>query len=276
AEHVADRVHAERRVLVQEDPQEAAPNHPLETRLPRAAHGVADREWDPERDEDPEQIEAVDRPAEAAVVEGAPGLAASLHSPQREEPADVRVDEPLQRAEDSVAVAYVRRVRVTLLVREGVMLAVVGHPLGQRALHGHAAEDRERRLDRRSRLEAAMREVAVEADRDPERADEVHRDEQHEVDRVEADTPEQAHRRQEADGRDDDGDHGHDLARSAGPAAHRRDALRGFEYLVHRPGSVWARPPGQPFQPFDLRWTGYSPREVVLIARLSARPEALE
>ena len=113
---------------------------------------------------------------------------------------------PLDRAEHAVAVADVRRVRVAVLVGERVVLAVVGHPLRERALHRHAAEDRERRLDRRARLEALVREVAVEADRRPEGADDVEAGEEDEVEPVEGDAPEQAHRREQAERRHDDRD----------------------------------------------------------------------
>jgi hypothetical protein len=65
------------------------------------------------------------------------------------------------------------------------------------------------------RGEAAVREVAVEADRRPERADDVQPDEQGEVEPVEGDAPEQTDRREQAERRDDDGDEGDDLAGSA-------------------------------------------------------------
>ena len=112
-------------------------------------------------------------------------------------------------------VADVRRMRVALLVRERVMLAVIGHPLRDRALHRHAAEDAERDLHRLPRLEAAMREVAVEADRRPERAQHVEDEEQQQVDGVERDAPQHAHRRQQRQRRHHDGDHGDYLAEAA-------------------------------------------------------------
>ena len=105
------------------------------------------------------------------------------------------------------------------LIRECVMLAVVSDPLRQRPLHRHAAEDREQRLDRLRRLEAAMREVAVEADRRPERADDVEAGEEREVEPVERDAPEQSHRGDETDRRDDYGDQRDDLADPACPGA---------------------------------------------------------
>ena len=93
-----------------------------------------------------------------------------------------------------------------------MVLAVICDPLRDRALHRHAAEDRERRLHGRMRAEAAVREVAVEADRRAERARHVERNEQNEVDRVEGDAPEEAHRREQPHGRDDHRHERHDLA----------------------------------------------------------------
>ena len=114
--------------------------------------------------------------------------------------------------------------RVALLIRERVVLAVVGHPLGQRALHRHAAEDGEDGLQPGPGLEALVREVAVEADRRPERADDVEADEEGEVEPVEGDAPEEAHRREKPEGRHDDGDERHDLAQEARPLPDRGDS----------------------------------------------------
>ncbi len=124
--------------------------------------------------------------------------------------------------------ADVRRVRIAGLVGQRVVLAVIGHPLRDRPLHRHAAEDRERGLHRRTRLEALVREVAVEADRRPERADDVERSEEHEIDPMETDTPKQAHRRDDAERRNDHGDERHDLADPARPLAHRSDGCARF------------------------------------------------
>ena len=71
----------------------------------------------------------------------------------------------------------VRRVRVARLIREGVVLAVVGDPLRDRPLHRHAAEHAEHGFHGRVSGEAAVSEIAVEADRRAERADDVQRDE---------------------------------------------------------------------------------------------------
>ena len=218
-------------MLVREDADQAAPDEPLEAGLDGAADPVADREREPEREHDPEQVEPVDQAEQAVVVEVLAVLAALLHAEVREEPADVRVDEAAHRAERAVAVADVRRVRVAGLVREGVVLAVVGDPLRERPLHRHAAEDRERRLDRAARLEAAVGEVAVEADRRPEGADDVEAGEEREVEPVERDAPEQAHRREQAERRHDDRDERDDLADPARPRADGADRGCGIRFV---------------------------------------------
>ena len=58
------------------------------------------------------------------------------------------------------------RVRVALLVGVRVVLAVVGDPVHDRALHRHRAEDRDRVLHRFVGLERTVRQQPVEAERD--------------------------------------------------------------------------------------------------------------
>jgi hypothetical protein len=55
-------------------------------------------------------------------------------------------------------------VRVTVLVGEGVVAAVVGDPLDHRTLKREAARDRERDTQRAGGLERAVGEVPVESD----------------------------------------------------------------------------------------------------------------
>ena len=75
----------------------------------------------------------------------------------------------------ALAVADVGAVRVALFVGVGVVLAVVGDPGDHRSLDRHRAEHREDVLDRLRGLEGAVGEKAVEADRDPDRGQQVHR-----------------------------------------------------------------------------------------------------
>ena len=103
------------------------------------------------------------------------------------------------------------------------MLPVIGDPLGQRPLHRHAAEDREGRLDGGARLEGAVGEVAVEADRDAEGANDIHCDHDRDVDGMERDVPENARRDEDPERRDDDRDQRHDLADPARARAHGAD-----------------------------------------------------
>ena len=212
-------------------PPQTSPASPA---VDRAADPVAEEERQAEREDHPEEIEPVDPADELVVVEILPVLAALLHAEVREEPADVRVDEAADGTERSVRVSGVRRVRVAGLVRERVVLAVVGDPLRERPLHRHAAEDRERRLDRPARLEAAVREVAVEPDRRPEGADDVEAGEEREVEPVERDAPEEAHRGEDPERRDDHRDERDDLADPARPRADRSDSRGGIRHRYQR------------------------------------------
>ena len=75
-----------------------------------------------------------------------------------------------------------------------------------------------------------MGEVAVEADRRPEGADDVEAGEQEQIDPVKGDAPEETHRREDPERRHDDGDERHELADPARPDAngsHRHGADRG-------------------------------------------------
>ncbi len=70
AEHVADRVHAERRVLEGGRCGSARPRRaPRVPPADRAADRVAERERQPERERDPEQVEPVDRADQPVLVE---------------------------------------------------------------------------------------------------------------------------------------------------------------------------------------------------------------
>ena len=209
-------------MLAEEDPDQTSPHERLDAKLD-AADGVADRERDAERQRDPERVEPVDRPHHRVVVQVPSVLSTLFHAQVREHPADVRVHKAGERAPGALRVAGVRRVRATLLVRERVVLAVIGHPLRRRPLHRHAAEDRERCLDGRARLETPVREVAVEADRRPERGHRVGDGEHRHVEPVERDTPEHAHRGDDAERRHDHNDqHGElpDPVRSGPDGAH--------------------------------------------------------
>ena len=96
-------------MLVREDADEATPDESLDAELPAEAAGeVADDERQSEGDDDPQQVEAVDPADQLVLVEVAAVLPAPLHPLEREEPADVRVRESLDRPQDAVAVTGVR------------------------------------------------------------------------------------------------------------------------------------------------------------------------
>jgi hypothetical protein len=63
----------------------------------------------------------------------------------------------------------------------GVVLAVVGHPVDHRSLHRHRACCGEQVLDRLGRAERAVREHAMEADRDAEAGEQVHHGQQRQI-----------------------------------------------------------------------------------------------
>ena len=69
---------------------------------------------------------------------------------------------------------HVRRVRIALLVGVHVVLAVVGDPADDRPLDRHRAERGEDRAHGLARLERAVREQAMKADRDPQPGQHVH------------------------------------------------------------------------------------------------------
>ena len=92
-----------------------------------------------------------------------------------------------------------------MLVGEGVVLAVVGHPGGDRALDGHRARGGDDPAQPRLGLEGAVREQPVEADRDAQAGDQVHHREHDHVVPVQGAAPElpagqpEAHERQDRD-----------------------------------------------------------------------------
>ena len=91
------------------------------------------------------------------------------------------MEEALELGPDALAVADVWAVGIALLVREGVVLAVVGDPGDHRPLDRRGAEGAHHGADRGTRLEAAMGEEPVEADRDPEPGRDVDQPEDDEV-----------------------------------------------------------------------------------------------
>ena len=145
---------------------DSAPGQDQVTRPPMTA-GSSDRGGHDQREE------LVDAPDVLVghQVWGEPLLVGQLAV---EQPADVGVPQSLGQAPERLAVAP-RRVRVALHVAELVVPAVVGHPLGRRALDRHAAGHGQRDAQPALGLERAVGEVAVEADADAEPADRCRR-----------------------------------------------------------------------------------------------------
>ena len=97
--------------------------------------------------------------------------------------------------------------RIAELVGEGVVLAVVGDPGGDRPFDRGGAEDGEGRSHRRARGERAMREVAMKADGDPGAGRDEHHREDQEVLPVQRTTPDlPAGEDEQQHGQDRDGD----------------------------------------------------------------------
>jgi len=118
-----------------------------------------------------------------------------------EEPAHVRVPEPGDGALEAAAVP-VRGVRVALPVGVRVVLAVVGDPGHHGPLHRHRAERGQRVLDRLERLERAVRQQPVEAQRHAVAREHVHQREHREVAPVDVRVPEQHDRGHEREERE--------------------------------------------------------------------------
>ena len=227
---MADRVDRPRDVVHEEDPDQAAPDVAAQRALPgEAVQHVAEHRRDQQRREHVEREAPADGLHLGILVE-VPGvllpvgLALGLH-----QPAGVGVPEAAQTA----AVADVRAVRVALDVGVRVVLAVVGDPVEDRALHAQLAQPRERALEPRVDAEGAMRQQPVEADGHPHRGREVHHRKDREVDRVDPRAPQQHDGHQDARERHDDAgevgvalDSGHVFARwrqvEQGSCGHRR------------------------------------------------------
>ena len=127
-------------------------------------------------------------PGDVAVGEQVGGEAGGVGAVAPEQPAEVGVAEALGQR-DGAGAEQPGRVRVALLVGEGVVAAVVGGPGDHVTLPGQAAGDGEGVAQRPVRLERAVGEVAVEADGDAERAEQVEADGEADIDPAQAPTP---------------------------------------------------------------------------------------
>ena len=190
AEEVAQRVDAVGHVVHHEQAHTAAPEQPGERSGERAADRIAEGERGGQPAERPDEEGAVheahDRIVQQVGRVAVPGAALGVD----EQPADVGVHEPVSAPLQPPLVADVRAVRVALLVGEGVVLAVVGDPRDHGTLDRRRAEHRQDRSHRPARLEAAVSQVAMEADGDAPGGERVHDQEHGDVAPVEQVVPE--------------------------------------------------------------------------------------
>ena len=181
AEEVAERVDRVGRVMEHEHADRAAPQHPGEAVAQRAAERVAEQERGDQAADDAPQEAAVDR-AHDRIGDQVGRVARPAAAVRvQEQPADVRVREPAQRALHARAVVDVRAVRVARAVGEGVVLAMVGDPRDRRSFDRGGAERREHPAHERRGLEGAVGEHPVEADGHAEAREDVHDQEDEDV-----------------------------------------------------------------------------------------------
>jgi len=147
AEHVTDRVDGEGRVACKRDPDEAAPEE---------AAPPGDEEGEREAREHPERLRPVYE-KDGRVLQEPLAVALPLGWRSADDPAGVSVEEPSERA-----------VWVAIAVGVGVVLQMVRSPVDASSLVRHRAEGQEHGHDGCARLEAAVRQEAMEAHRNPE------------------------------------------------------------------------------------------------------------
>jgi hypothetical protein len=134
AEDVAEGVDAVGEVVEHEDPHQAAPEQPGSGGEPGAADQVAEDARQRQAEHRPEDEGAIDE-ADHRVLEEVRGVALlGAAVGVDEEPAHVGVEEAAQRPFQAAAVADVGAVRVSLVIGECVVAAMVGDPGDHRPL----------------------------------------------------------------------------------------------------------------------------------------------
>ena len=129
--------------MKEEDPGRAAPQQTGQTAGHGAREGHAQAEGEGQPEHHPEHERPVDEPDPGVgqQVLGVDLLVGHLHV--GEHPADVGVEEPVQRPPPARAVAHVGAVRIALDVGVPVVLTMRGHPVDHRALCGGRPQRRE-------------------------------------------------------------------------------------------------------------------------------------
>ena len=185
AEGVAQRVDREGGLVERPHAHHPGPEQAAEPGSEGAGHGEAHAERNQQSQHRPKQEGARDedeiRVGQQVGRVALVGAALVMH----EEPAHMRVPEPLDASDEAFAVVDVRRVRVARLVRVGVVAPVIGDPGDERPLDRHRAEDRQGDLEGAPALERAMSEETMEAHRHAQAGQHVADDEHPEVQEVE-------------------------------------------------------------------------------------------
>jgi hypothetical protein len=203
---VAERVDRVRDLTEERHPDEPAPQEALPT---------ADRERNRQAEQHPDGRGAVDEHDER-VLEQPLAIAISLCSGTAQDPAEVLVHEPVQRA-----------VRIAFAVRECVVLSVMRRPLDRAALARHCPEDQQRRLHHRPGSEAAVAQHPVVPHRDAEAGGDVEADEERQLGCADQLAPEAPDREEGGENRHEDRDHDEDpIADPSHAGAPRRVCVR--------------------------------------------------
>jgi hypothetical protein len=197
-------------VVNDEHAHRAAPQQAGQPRDQGAAEGHPESERDRQPQRGPQEEGRVDKPDHRVLeqVRGEAALRASLGVD--EQPSEVRVDQPAEPAAPPFAVSDVGAVRIALVVRARMVLAVVGDPRDHRPLDRGRAHHGEDCLDGRAGFEAAVGKQTVEPDRDSEPGDCVDDREHRQVVPVEGLVPRlprgqpEKHERHDRDQRGDD------------------------------------------------------------------------
>ena len=189
----------------QEHADHAAPEEAEEGAHPGLRDQATDEGRHGEAEEHPEREELADE-LRALVGGNVGGVLGDARGDVvvAEEPADVRVAEAADPAQDAGLTACVRGMRIELVVGMLVVAAVRGHPPEERALHGHRTADRGDPGHRSGGLERLVRVQAVVADGDAHRRHEVADDEHRHVGPGEVAAPRVVDGDGERDGRQHD------------------------------------------------------------------------
>ena len=214
APEMADGVDAPGDVVDEEDPDEAAPDESEEAAGPGHGGEAADECGDGESEQGPEEEGFADGSADGVGVEIldvlqwvffvwelAHGVGAEDFL--IEEPSHVGVPGSADGSPEGIAVG-VGRVGVAVFVADLGVSAVCGDPTEEWSLEGHGSEDGEGCGDDLVGFEASVGEEPVVSDGDAQACEEVHPDEEGEIDPVEGDAPEEDGGGDDAEERDDD------------------------------------------------------------------------